>query len=256
MDENQDDIDAKRDRSPPFPYLGLAAAMDLTRKLQQVAKSSEVRLAQVAPHWNTTATSGALARYAGAVQGYGLVESSGSGPSRKIKITEAGRRILEDIRPGVAEQLRAEAALKPKLFAELFRVWGHTRPHDDIARSALQFDYSFTPVAAKRFLTVYDEAIGYLPAGLEALPAESDMVVASAKGIEANEKSRPSPQVARSVTDSEAALSDTSLRRDVFALDEGEVIIMMPKSLSRASFEDFSAWIDLVRRKVERSVRD
>lgn len=254
--EDDQDIDAKRDRSPPFPYLGLAAALDLIRRLQQVAKSSEVRLAQVAPHWNTTATSGALARYVGAVQGYGLVESSGSGADRKIKITEAGRRILEDIRPGVAEQLLAEAALKPKLFAELFRVWGYSRPHDDIARSALQFDYNFTPVAAKRFLTVYDQAIGYVPMADSKLSNESDLP--THPPIENEARKFPETRSTQLINHfvAEAGSADSSRRRDVFGLDEGEVEVTMPKSLSRASFEDFSAWIDLVRRKVERSVKD
>lgn len=256
MDEQEDDIDAKRDRSPPFPYLGLAAAIDLVRKLQQVAKSSEVRLAQVAPHWNTTSTSGALARYAGAVQGYGLIESSGSGVNRKIRITESGRRILEDTRPGVAEQLRATAALKPKLFDELNRVWGRMRPADDIARSALQFDYSFTPVAAKRFLTVYDEAVGYLKEVAADTAAAIEPLVPPPKDVDFLEPQSAPLHAARQISTSSAILLEVGLRRDVFALDEGEVTVTMPKSLSRASFEDFSAWIDLVKRKVERSVQD
>lgn len=247
-----DDISAKRDRSPPFPYLGLAGSIELTKKLYQVAKGAEVRLAQIAPHWNTTPTSGALARYAGALQGYGLIESSGTGESRKIKITDVGRRLLEDTRPGVGEELRATAALRPKLFEELYRIWGKSRPADDIARSALQFDHDFTPVAAKRFLGVFDEALSYLPSEVSApsvepvptaqeRPEKSSVAVGDLDGR---------PEVV------EPTAPSSGVRRDVFALDEGEATITLPRILSRASFEDLEAWLELIRRKAERSVRD
>lgn len=250
MDDQADEIGAKRDRSPPFPYLGLEASIDLTRRLYQVARGSEVRLAQIAPHWNTTATSGALPRYAGALQGYGLIESTGSRETRKIKVTEVGRRILEDTRPGVGEELKEAAALRPKMFGELYSIWGRTRPSDDIARSALQFDYNFTPVAAKRFLAVYDEAMSYLSGDIAAPPVSVGDI--SHDAFAPAEASQPSESPL--IETPKTAEISTGMRRDVFALEEGEATITVPRTISRASFEDLSDWLDLVMRRIERSL--
>jgi hypothetical protein len=42
--------------------------------------------------------------------------------------------------------------------------------------------------------------------------------------------------------------------QDVFSLTEGPVTIQWPASLSAESYEDFSGWLDLLKRKIGRSV--
>ncbi|WP_284777700.1 hypothetical protein [Agrobacterium sp. lyk4-40-TYG-31] len=49
--------------------------------------------------------------------------------------------------------------------------------------------------------------------------------------------------------------SSFQIRKDVFALDEGEVTLTMPSQISKDSFDDFSDWLDLMKRKVQRNVR-
>jgi hypothetical protein len=44
-------------------------------------------------------------------------------------------------------------------------------------------------------------------------------------------------------------------RQDVFSLTEGTVTIQWPADLSNESFEDLSAWIDILKRKIGRSVK-
>lgn len=44
-------------------------------------------------------------------------------------------------------------------------------------------------------------------------------------------------------------------RQDVFSLNEGPVTIQWPASLSPESFEDVSAWLDILKRKIGREVR-
>jgi hypothetical protein len=45
------------------------------------------------------------------------------------------------------------------------------------------------------------------------------------------------------------------VRQDVFSLGEGTVTIQWPASLSPESFEDVSAWLDILKRKIGRSVK-
>lgn len=45
------------------------------------------------------------------------------------------------------------------------------------------------------------------------------------------------------------------VRQDLFSLSEGTVSIQWPASLSAASYEDLSDWLDILKRKIGRSVR-
>ena len=45
------------------------------------------------------------------------------------------------------------------------------------------------------------------------------------------------------------------LRQDVFPVPEGEISIQWPVSLSPESFEDVGDWLDVLKRKIRRSVK-
>lgn len=169
LESNQSNAPAsKRERSPSFPYIDLKASIDHLDKLYKAARMHEVRMIDVAAAWNMRATSGSFMRYVAAVGQFGLVDTDGSGDSRRLKVSSRGRQILEDDRPGVRERLCSEAALMPKLIRGLFYGedgmphWGRNRPDDGIAESSLKFDMSFTNDAAIRFLAVYDATISFI----------------------------------------------------------------------------------------------
>lgn len=46
----------------------------------------------------------------------------------------------------------------------------------------------------------------------------------------------------------------SAMRQDVFSLVEGPVTIQWPAALSGASFEDLSGWLDILKRKIGRSI--
>jgi len=45
-----------------------------------------------------------------------------------------------------------------------------------------------------------------------------------------------------------------AVRQDVFSLSEGQVVLSWPATLSKDSFDDLSAWLDIVKRKIGRSI--
>jgi hypothetical protein len=49
-------------------------------------------------------------------------------------------------------------------------------------------------------------------------------------------------------------VAPANVRQDVFSLGEGPVTIQWPASLSPESFQDLSAWLDILKRKIGRSV--
>lgn len=48
---------------------------------------------------------------------------------------------------------------------------------------------------------------------------------------------------------------DQISRQDVFSLSAGPVVLSWPAALSKDSFEDLSAWLEIVKRKIGRSVK-
>src|SRR5690606_39686636 len=58
----------------------------------------------------------------------GLLEDSGTGKDRKIKLSDLARRIIRDKREGSAERVKAirEAALSPSIYAKL---WERSEEH-------------------------------------------------------------------------------------------------------------------------------
>jgi hypothetical protein len=151
----------KRERSPSFPYVGLDKAVERTRMLFAKAKRHEVRLTDAAADWGLGSKSSATLQTAAALLAFGLIEDSGSGENRKIKVSDLGWRILEDQRPGVKEHFLAQAALKPKLISEYAETWREGRPDDAHCISDLKFDKGFNDDAATRFLRVFDETIRF-----------------------------------------------------------------------------------------------
>lgn len=45
-----------------------------------------------------------------------------------------------------------------------------------------------------------------------------------------------------------------SMRREIFALPQGNVLVEYPSSLSQENYEDLSDWLDIILRKIKRSV--
>jgi plastocyanin len=151
----------KRERSPSYPYIALTQAIERTGELLKKAKRHEVRLADAASAWTMRPTSSATAQTAAALLAFGLIEDSGSGEGRKIKVSDLGWRALEDRRPGAKESALAEAALKPPVLAELARHWAGGRPDDGFCISELKFERGFTDEGATKLLRVFDDAIRY-----------------------------------------------------------------------------------------------
>lgn len=242
MDEREigteEGVQSKRPRSPSFPYLDIDTAVEYSGKLYAAAKSAEVRLADVAAAWGMAPKSGSLARYVSALSQYGLIDTMGANDARRIKISAAGKRILDDQRPGVREQLRSEAALKPRIIRGLFfgesdmPHWGRERPSDSIAESALKYDLDFGSDAAKRLLSVYDAALDAIlqdfdivnePDEDEKEPVETE-VGESAIRVEVERHPASPPEVK-----AEAAPVEAGLNKIHFRSEDGKTIYISAK---------------------------
>lgn len=151
-----------KERSPSFPYIGLSKAVERAAQLHSYAKRHDIRVIDAAkPVWDMGPKSSSTLQTVAALLAFGLVEGSGGGDGRKIKLSDAGFRAVADPRPGAKEAALREIALKPKVIAEFRQQWGAERPADVIAIADLTVDRGFTSEGARSFLRVYDDTIRY-----------------------------------------------------------------------------------------------
>lgn len=156
------DSGARQSRSPNFPYVNLTVALERAQQLYESSRGNPVRLRDAATDWNLSPTSSGTQRLAAALLAFGLLNEDGSGEERRLRLSQAAMRILDDTRPGVRETLLREAALRPQTIREYYMKWRNRRPSDSHAVSQLKFDSGFNDESAKTFLKVFDDALTYV----------------------------------------------------------------------------------------------
>lgn len=159
-----------RFRSPPYPYVGLGKAVQKIDQLYAAVRHHAAAIPTAAKAWDTGPKSSATLQSVGALIQYGLLDDEGSGDARKVKLTPLALKIVMDKRPGSVERAQAikQAALTPRIFAELFETYGtatgidealliHTLTAERVQRN--QAPYS--EQSAADVIRVYNDTIGY-----------------------------------------------------------------------------------------------
>ena len=177
MASNFDEVRAKKERSPSFPFISLPKAIDRSRAFFDAHRREPTRLGVLAETWSYSPASSGLQQTVAALKQFGLLDEIKSPDDRKVQITELARRILSDQRPGAKEQGIAEAAVRPRLIGEYLTKWLPFRPNDTHCISDLEFDRGFNQAAAKQFLKVFDETVAF--AGLRDSDSDVDAESAS-----------------------------------------------------------------------------
>ena len=257
-------VKAKRDRSPAYPFISLKTAMDRLSAFESKFGRHPAPLDKAGLAWDLKADSSQAAQTLSAMKYFGLLEYAGATEHRAAVITEQARNYLRTQQATLKADMLKSFALKPKSMQNYWAKWSADRPIDEVCLDELMLKDSYTEVAAKLFLRVYDETIAF--SGL----AQTDKI-ASMDGNENQEcETTPSPSPAakeRLTTNpfavQPAALPQPSiqsfvgsvaLKQDTFTLDEGPVVLQWPSTMSATSFEDFNDWISLQLRKIKRSI--
>jgi hypothetical protein len=166
-------------RSPPFPFVPLAKALERLRQFDDYSRGHPVRAAiAVQQAWKYNPKSSGGLQTLAAVKAFGLLTDAPNGDDRRIQTTDSGKRLLRNPPDAVRLELLRKAALTPRLINEYWQTWKSPRPPDSDCLWELQDQRGFTTDAAKRFLFVYDETLLY------AKLAESDNVPAAGDDIE------------------------------------------------------------------------
>lgn len=141
-------------RSPSHPAFDLAEAVDRAREFYARERFNFAPKHAAMRHWGYSGTSSSGIRALAALLHYGLLDEEGSSEARRVRLSDLGRRIVLDTRPGSRELDAAlrEAALRPALFRELWERWGRHLPSDVSMEYDLVREYGFNPDSVREFI--------------------------------------------------------------------------------------------------------
>lgn len=149
-------VKKSRPRSPAYPAIDLARAVERVRQLYAMERTHATPLAAAFRHWGYESTAGDGNLVASALKKFGLVEYEGAGTSRRLKVTSLAVKILEHPDEDQRQAALKAAALLPAIHKEL---WAKHRtdglPSDASLRWELEQERGFTPTGAAEFIPEY-----------------------------------------------------------------------------------------------------
>lgn len=229
-------------RSPNYPIVSLGDALEVIRPVFRAENRNKMSRLVLAQHMGYGSLNGRALGKIGAVRAYGLVEGSGD----ELRITADAISALTA--PEDSGQRRAaleRCALKPALFSELRTAFPDRHPSVENLRFQL-VQRRFTEDAAGKAAANYLETMCLISGNLEVYNPTSPS--------EFEEKMHP--PIISSVASPVAPRPEQHIERAEFPLPEGIVRVEFPNHLSTESYEEIQAWLNLVLRRVKRSVKE
>lgn len=250
---------ATKARSPNYPQISLAKAIELATKLYNKAHTHKASAAVVVSALGYTGLNGASMGVISALKKYGLIEAVGD----EFKISADGLTIIVDPKSS-KERAHAilRAAFRPALFSELRQEYGDSPPKADEFLRAFLLKRGFvqsvvdTPIRAYRdTMELVEEAQITLGPELVStidLPhvddEEDQPMIASP--VAPKPATTPSP-----VVEFEPQRAAVDTVDDVYKLTDGRAFVLQwPATITAEEYEDFEAWITLLQRKLKRQI--
>jgi hypothetical protein len=214
-----------RNRSPNYPQLSLKDAVTRVTSVYKHDYQTEIPRAVMAERLGYSGLNGKSLAVLGALAKYGLLDGRGDA----LRVSDLALRIIAHP-PGSAARRAAlaEAAGRPLLFQDLDQRFPGGRASDAAIRAFL-LTQGFIPPAAETALRAWRDTQHMLEA--ETMAGSGD----------AEDEAAPA-----------AIPDDIGVRRAVFGLAEGEVVITAPVFLSPESVNDLQDYLDVFMKRARR----
>ncbi|MDP8995851.1 MAG: hypothetical protein M3O03_02435 [Pseudomonadota bacterium] len=152
---------APRERSPSYPAISLKAAIDRLERFEKTFGRHPAPLNKVGLAWGIKEGSSQAGSILAALKSFGLLDYAGAGSERVAQLSEQGRTYIRAQQDEIKKAVIKRAALKPKVMATFWPIWGADRPPDAVCLDQLVLKYDFNDNAAPIFLRIYDDTIAY-----------------------------------------------------------------------------------------------
>ena len=238
-------------RSPAYPAIGLKEAVEAVARIYKEDYQNPIPREVAAKHMGYNGLNGKSLGALSALLKYGLLEGRGN----DTRVSDRAVQILA-YEPGSKQRADAlvEAMKGPELFIDLDLQFQLGKASDQAIRSYL-LTQKFIPSAADNALRSYRETKALVTAESEAFNKLTSGLTTQPEYDVPNEDysmSSPSPakESPHSILDRPANLirppiATSPILQEVFNLDEGPVTLAFPSALSKESYEELKAQLDL-----------
>ncbi len=153
----------QRTRSPSYPYLDLQSALEKAAVLWHAEGRHAASISVVMQHWGYKEESSTGYSCVAALKKFGLVDHDGTGEARQMKLSGLALRILLDDDPQSDERRAAlrEAALGPRIHAELWERYSVDLPSDQSLKRFLVLERSFNEASVDELLAEYKATMAF-----------------------------------------------------------------------------------------------
>lgn len=252
----------KAKRSTSYPSITLEEAVKRAEQFWNAEKKNAAPVEAAVTHWNYSLKSSGGKLVVAALISYGLMIGSGSNQGRQVQLTTRALDILLSLIDST-ERIKAlqEAVKAPKIYNDLLTKWDAANlPSDHTIKSFLIKDKDFNANTVDAFIKDFRASVSY--AKLGSSPSSSNINDISNNNDDIEEISTLNEVTENLVKPLSLAGSGfqtpskevQGMRHDVFALDEGNVVMQWPEKMSAESYEDFKDWVELMLRKIKRSI--
>lgn len=146
-------------RSPSFPFISLAEAVERARALYAAERRQPVSADAVVQHWGYSPKSSGGKQTIGALRAFGLLEGEG-----RVRITDRAVHIILEAgeeRSAERGQLLRQAALSPPVYHRLWERYGPDLPSDQGLRTHLIVEMGFNENAVDEVIRGYKETLDF-----------------------------------------------------------------------------------------------
>lgn len=236
--DNEDSLGVGRGlRSPGYPSINLKIAIDRARTLKEYNPSRKpLPIDAALKYLGYSPRSGAGMQMIASLKKFGLVEDSGSLDTRSVRVSDLAHRILVDNRPVSPDRdaLIRQAALAPKLHAEIRERWEHGLPDDTTLHHWLASEKAFNEKYIAGFLATLRETFEFAKLDSEPSLVDNDDVQTLVSGQPVPVRPRLSPGVDP---------NDGSLPLPVMTKDGALCVVHIPL-MDEQQFAFFKAQLD------------
>jgi hypothetical protein len=152
-----------------FPADPLPKALDQARELYKVAQNIAIPIPAASKCWGFTEKSSGGPQTVSCLKAYGLLQDSGgSGPARRVKLSDDAIKIIRDPRDISPERdnLVRQAALRPPLHRQIMNHFqGSLPPSDEALKTYLIFDVGLRDGAVNDCMRVFADTMAFAKIG-------------------------------------------------------------------------------------------
>lgn len=151
-------------RSPAYPFLSVQKAIDKARDLHAREAVYAAPLESALKAWGYGPKSSGGRQTLATMKYYGLIDISGEGEKRRIKVSDVARRIILDQREDDSEkrQLIRKVALTPAIHRALYEEYPTGLASDGSVLHFLIFDQGYNEEAARELIGEFKETASYI----------------------------------------------------------------------------------------------